>query len=156
MESLHCNFHSVKITNCTYHKVEHNVLSTLWKLSAFFSQNHLYFLNVTIQFVNYSEYFFYISSVEPTDLRELPQILLQFTKFLPRACWQRSSNIPSLALNKNLLTFKLGANQELDSAMDGETKHVDLSVCALNSPPLSNAQLFYTDIAKISHIVSTY
>ena len=53
-----------------------------------------------IHIVNHLEHFFHISSIEPTDLRELPQILPQSAKFLPRAGSRRSHNIPSL-----LVTF---------------------------------------------------
>ena len=74
----------------------HKVVSTLWKLSAFFPQNYFNFLTVTIHIIDHLEHFFHISSIEPKDLRGLPQILPQSAKFLPRACSRRSRNIPSL------------------------------------------------------------
>ena len=64
------------------------LLSTLWNYQCFFHK--------IIHIVNHLEYFFHISSIEPKDLRGLPQILPQSAKFLPRACSRRSRNIPSL------------------------------------------------------------
>ena len=55
--------------------------------------NYLNFLT----FEHIVNHFFLISSVEPIDLRGLPQILPQSTKFFPRACSWRSRKIPSLA-----------------------------------------------------------
>ena len=48
---------------------------------------------------NHLEYFWHISSIKPTYLQGLPQILPQFAKFLLRACSWRSHNIPSLGCN---------------------------------------------------------
>ena len=61
----------------------------MWKLLAFLPQNLFNFLTVTVHIVNHLKYFFHISSIEPTDMQGLPQILPQSAKFLPR-------NIPSL------------------------------------------------------------
>ena len=64
------------------------LLSTLWNYQCVFHK--------IIHNVNHLENLFHISSIEPTDLLGLPQILPQSAKFLPRACSRRSSNIPSL------------------------------------------------------------
>ena len=58
--------------------------------------NYQCFFHKIIHIVNYLEYVFHISSIEPKDLRGLPQILPKSAKFLPRACSRRSRNIPSL------------------------------------------------------------
>ena len=89
------------------------VLTTLWKISkdafhivdtiSVFSQNYLIFFTVAIRIVNNLEHSFHISSIQPTDLLVLPQILPQSAKFLPRAracsCSRRSRDIPSLDLS---------------------------------------------------------
>ena len=99
VESLHCNFHNVEISNCTYHFGEQNKVLCK-KLYAFIAQNYLNFLTVTIHIVNHLEHIFHISSLEPTDLRGLLQILPQSAKFRPRACSRRSHNISSLIFER--------------------------------------------------------
>ena len=67
------------------------LLSTLWNNQCVFHK--------IIHILNHLEYFCHISSIKPTDLRGLPQILPQSAKFLPRACLRRSRNIPSLGFS---------------------------------------------------------
>ena len=76
------------------------LLSTLWNYQCFFHK--------IIHIVNHLEYFFHISSIEPEDLRGLPQILPQSAKFLPRACSRRSRNIPSLSKVYQILLNSTG------------------------------------------------
>ena len=78
------------------------LLSTLWNYQCFFHK--------IIHIVNHLEYFFHISSIEPKDLRGLPQILPQSAKFLPRACSRRSRNIPSLLRESDSVMTKVASD----------------------------------------------
>ena len=121
VESLHHNFCNVEKSNCTYYIAENTTrcLTTLWKLSVFLPQNYLNFLTETIHIVNYLEHFFHISSIVPTDLFGLPQILPQSAKFLPLACLRCSRNTPSLFSEGKQLS--LGPQQHLTLSL-GEGK----------------------------------
>ena len=63
------SFHIVEIVYCNFYNVENS--------GAFNNVE-----TVTIPIVNYLEYFFQISAIEPTYLRGLQQILPQSAKFL--------------------------------------------------------------------------
>ena len=100
LENLHCNFHNVENSNCTYHIVE-NIKRCFPHCGHYqrFSTKLSEFLTVAIRIVNNLDHLFHISSIQPTDLRVLPQILPQSAKFLLRACSQHSRNIPSLYMH---------------------------------------------------------